>query len=695
MMQRQDWDSEGNRQPKKSILEKLFPTVYALWRGVRKPRPAQIERTSLTPSQRSPIHPDTVAEAAQQGFPPAQAQTAQTAPTLPQGSPSPEPLPDLPQPPLPYVTSSPIAQTPPTSPHEPSIPSVSQLETYEERQNSEEELDVAPDQNQETTTKAGEELKESQLVRSEAVIIRARAQRILEEAETIHEEVEEVMAQAHYTFTKAMALNPDALKPMADTVRTLQETITTERQLRRLTRQQAEEEADWARQKAGDAILNSLSAIRKASNYVSRELEESKRIAATARSLKESSQSDLKRAQAIMAQADSLMRHEARRLLEEPRSAQTVPPRRRAPIPQPREEEVSYRIEEREPASAPPPEVQPEELVPLGGDAPGREQAPQVARAEAPHRPPLVEAEPNGEGLEEIPPDERESPDLVPIGQTEAAMDEVLRPTERPNVPAPRNEAPDPEPIPSGTSPLDDLDSVRTMLREKLMEFKSRRPPEQVGPSEELRRSQHPRVPVEPPARSDTELSPAQTESPSLENPDRLGQESAEFHSQGPPAQEKLSPANLELPQRPLESIEPAPAETEGEFGRDLLAQLQESLRNIVPAEESPEIAAAASVLEPQAPRPLVESQRDPGLVQPDVPSPTPAPAQSLLTPAPAQSLPTPAPAQSLPTPAPAQSQPLEGTYSGILYLVFTPAHDASTLSFLWDVVDTVAGGGW
>lgn len=108
------------------------------------------------------------------------------------------------------------------------------------------------------------------------------------------------------------------MKSMNATIRMLEEAIDTERQLRRQTRLDAEEEADRARQRATDAVLNALSGVRKASNYVRRELEESRRISNTADTLKESSLNELRRAHNMMEKAESLAREEARRLLEEP-----------------------------------------------------------------------------------------------------------------------------------------------------------------------------------------------------------------------------------------------------------------------------------------------------------------------------------------------------------------------------------------
>ena len=73
--------------------------------------------------------------------------------------------------------------------------------------------------------------------------------------------------------------------------------------------------------------MNALNAVRRASNYVSRELEESKRITSTAESLKESSQDELERAERILSDAEALVRREARRLLDEPWTAGRTPSR--------------------------------------------------------------------------------------------------------------------------------------------------------------------------------------------------------------------------------------------------------------------------------------------------------------------------------------------------------------------------------
>lgn len=157
-----------------------------------------------------------------------------------------------------------------------------------------------------------------QKARADANSIRARAQHLLDEAEAIQEEAQRVMAWGRDSLAKAVSLNPRALRSVANTATALSEAMRTEWHLRRGIRQQAEEEADWAKQRATDAVLDSLAAVRKVSNCVSRELEEARRTAATGESLKESSQNDLRRANVMTAEAESLMRREAQRLLNQP-----------------------------------------------------------------------------------------------------------------------------------------------------------------------------------------------------------------------------------------------------------------------------------------------------------------------------------------------------------------------------------------
>ena len=169
-----------------------------------------------------------------------------------------------------------------------------------------------------TTDKASQELKAVARVRAEAEETRKQVQKVLDEVESFHKEAARVMSQAGRTFAKALALNPGGMRSLASVVKTLDEAIRTERHLRQVTRQQAEEEADWARQRANDAILKAVSAVRNVSNYVHRELDEARRASATAESLRETSQADFKRAQAMMSKTESLVRQEARKLLDQP-----------------------------------------------------------------------------------------------------------------------------------------------------------------------------------------------------------------------------------------------------------------------------------------------------------------------------------------------------------------------------------------
>ncbi len=98
-----------------------------------------------------------------------------------------------------------------------------------------------------TTGEASEELKMVQKARADANSIRARAQHLLDEAEAIQEEAQRVMARGRDSLAKAVSLNPRALRSVANTATALSEAMRTEWHLRRGIRQQAEEEADWAK----------------------------------------------------------------------------------------------------------------------------------------------------------------------------------------------------------------------------------------------------------------------------------------------------------------------------------------------------------------------------------------------------------------------------------------------------------------
>ena len=225
---------------------------------------------------------------------------------------------------------SPVNQAPPRAgsgnPSGPPPPSGSDPEPEDEDIPSNFIIDPATFEMAEMSDKARDELEAIQRVRARAAHVRMRAQEAMAEAEAAQDEAERAMAEARYTFSKALALNPDALKDLAAMIRKLEEAIRTEGELRQLTRQQAEEEADWARQRATEAILGAVTAVRKASSHVSRELEESRRVSKTAESLKGSAQDHLSRAQSMKAGAESLVRQEARKLLERPLTEGSVPP---------------------------------------------------------------------------------------------------------------------------------------------------------------------------------------------------------------------------------------------------------------------------------------------------------------------------------------------------------------------------------
>ena len=491
---------------------------------------------------------------------------------------------------------------------------------------------------EETTDKAREELKAVQSIRAEAEEVRMLAQRGLDEVETLQEEAERVMAQARDVFTKAVALNPEAMRSMATTIRTLEEAIRTERHLRQLTRQQAEEEADWARQKATDAILSALSAVRRASNYVSRELEEARRIADTAESLKESSQNDLQRAQAMVAEAEALMRQEARRLLDEPRARRVTPPTETTTPPRPGVEEAPYQPQVREPAARPQPRVSPypgaEErayppgdghlLQPVFDEAQGepsglgrQERSLPRPRAAAGPRP-----ETNTPGLQGRPPirQDRTSDISTPMGEStedlESALAEFMRSVENPEATSTREEVREPRETRSEGLFLDDLDFSGKGLAE-----------------------------------SQTQQTPEERVRPTW---DMVG--SAQPASGG--------------------ATEPPAVEAENEFGADLLAYLRESLANAQPLEGATEAPSARVREQRQSPRPPMQPQE--GATE----APSARAREQRQSPRPP------------PAPGPSQSLPAAETYSGILYVIFTPAADAATLSFFWDTIDSIAGVG-
>ena len=458
MAQRQTQDIKGTEQHDKGLIEKLFPSVYALWRIIGKSRVADAKKPQApkpTPRQ-SPAQANKAKKAAAQKLPD----------RLPQVGEAREP--ELQE-----------AQIPPSrQAQQPSVQSVNQptdipgrpiasagkrpKKSFEKAapESAATGFSSARFEIEETTGKACEELKSVLGARAEAADIRQQAQRALDEAETMREEAERTMAQASQILATAVAINPKILRSMGITVRTLEEAIRTERQLRQVTRQHAEEEAEWARKRATDAILNAISAVTRARSYVSRELEEARRTATIADSLENSSQNDLRRAHAIMSEADSLMRREAGWLLEQPLTSDGTPETSTVssspPLEQKAEQEAPYkrlirdRVTQPEPGRSP--EVEADIAVqPTGGEPPS---AP-VSREAQPGPPPVhetVEPPPEFAVWPEQPIASQDRQGIESAGDLETALSEFVgsaegpeaTPTtgEAPATPSPKQEAP-------------------------------------------------------------------------------------------------------------------------------------------------------------------------------------------------------------------------------------------------------------
>ena len=318
----------GGGAPEKGLFEKLFPSVYALWRMLRKPRPATATATKDRPRPASPqqrrgrpisrrgAEPESLESPTDQADQ-ASSESLQDAPVQPpyEVETAPEEVDTLPaqaltleQEPPPASQIAETEQSPLVQPSVGGVPDL-RLESNEEQAQRFDELRETPlrltdvreaegplqaayrselltvtpgaqVQNdlgtpplslemadeydadrvgmERTIDEASEELRGVQSIRSEAAGIRLRSHQVLDTAEVVQEETERVMAKAGNAFAKAVALNPETLSSLAATVRTLEEAIRIERHLRRQTRDDAEEEADRARQRATDAILSSL-----------------------------------------------------------------------------------------------------------------------------------------------------------------------------------------------------------------------------------------------------------------------------------------------------------------------------------------------------------------------------------------------------------------------------------------------------
>ena len=688
-MQRPILESTDNGQARKSLMERLFPSVYSLWKVIRRSRPPQVQSDGALdgPAETGQVVQDSPQESSDgstqlsqplleqllgrevQGGGSSESTTqgstgSPTQPAQPQGySPPQSRMPTL----QPGETRR---QDPAGDPSmEPDVPPRYRQERGETPRSAGREQELAGAELEETTSKASEELKALRGVRGQAANIAARAQKVLDEVEAIQEKAERIMAQAHNAFSKAMALNPDALRSMASMVRSLAESIETERQLRQMTRQQAEEEAEWVRQKATDAILSAVSAVRKASNYVSRELDETNRIAATAESLKASSQGDLERAESVLSKAESLMREEARRLLFDPLAARRLPA----------EEIVPPSRRRLEGLTRPP---HPQDA--LGGLSPGPEAgraplprtdegtAPQVPRevpADRPQPQDAAEPRPAAPQSQGQTPTGQEPQEGVSASDMESALREFLASTERPAAPPPREDVRGPQRAPADGAPVDDMDSLRDRLRERLREFQSQQPPtpsEPAGPAEAAGPAQGTTEPTFPAsAGRESEAAQSAREGASQDDLDSLRRELEAFRQQRSSTEGAGPSSTGDITQQPDVPSQPESSELGDDFDRELLAHLRDSLANIRAEDQVAELPASGGREETQVPRPS-----------------SPAPDPNFQEPA------------STPPPAPPSSpQPIE-SYSGTVYLVFTPVSDEARLTFLWDVLDTVAGPG-
>ncbi len=692
MVQRQG--PPGSGKPEKSLFETLFPSIYSLYKMVKKDRPSpkKSAKGREASSQPNRSRPSQGADGQQRRGRPVRAPQVQEqlvqepeddSPLIVADSPQsvepvyePPPILDLPESPSePRIAR----EAPPTVLPDPERISEQPLETDYIQDVAEPtripRIDEAPPPQQRprqqpppqqeealattspavtdisgswveiegTTDKAYEELKGAQSLRTQAQSMRTQAEQILDEADTIQQEAENVMVQARESFSKALALNPSALKTMADNVRSLEEAIKTERYLRQGTRQQAEEEADGARQRATEAILNALSAVRKATSYVNRELEEARRTTSSAQSLKESSQNDLQRARAMMGQSASLMRQEAQRLLSNPSIGQVgasekagVPPASSPSSPleswSPMEPESSSEAQE---SSQPIRDDVP--VIPLFSES---STAPGVADTGAP----AVQTSGELDKQQEI----------LQVGQ--AANSPAAQAEEQPiQAPDPQpfvSAAAEPNPAVEGQQEVDRTQGLESALNEFLQSTdQSKRDLDSVL-NQFLQSGEEPDAPAEPENPEPLPSAPAAPEVSLIESLDflDLGVEEPQVGPasgiEGAPAQPVgnaiVSPGNED------------PAVTVGgeEFGDDLLAELQESLANLTSIEGAAGTGLDTSVTEVQMP------------VEPPVASPPPQTAA-----------------------------PLVG-FSGILRIVVTPVANSDTLSSFGRVIDSVVGVG-
>ena len=237
------------------------------------------------------------------------------------------------------------------------------------------------------------------------------------------------------------------------------------------------------------------------------------------------------------------------------------------------------------------------------------------------------------------------------------------------------NEAHEDSPHPEVVEPKPDMPSFQQQPP-TLQQHQDSVPPLEVEPTgdlesalnEFLRSIENP----EAPSTREEVQEPAQipSEGLSLDTMDSLRKELTRFQSERPPDEEINPSQNTESIQQTPVPIEPASADVGDEFGDDFLVQLRESLANAHPVEESTETPSIGSMDEGQIPSSPARPQGVPDYSELFRPEETPT------------------------TSGPSQSLPVAETYSGILHIILSPDADKATISFFWDVIDTVAGAG-
>ena len=137
-------------------------------------------------------------------------------------------------------------------------------------------------------------------IREEAQSLRTRAQEISDWTEAVREEAQRIRLTARRALERLAAVNPSHFAPRVAALRELDEARKTQSSLLTAARTDAWVEADRARIRASSGLLKTLGALSTGKTWVERELEEGNNVLAAAESLPESTQDELKGAQASM-----------------------------------------------------------------------------------------------------------------------------------------------------------------------------------------------------------------------------------------------------------------------------------------------------------------------------------------------------------------------------------------------------------